>query len=97
MVRSIIVVNDRQTMGSNVCHLMQPTLGSCSFDEVVDAAIPGQLQFLQVYVNQDRNLTRELVEYAEKPGIKGLFITVDVPQLGRREGIGGRFRRVKAL
>ncbi|KIP11351.1 hypothetical protein PHLGIDRAFT_124991 [Phlebiopsis gigantea 11061_1 CR5-6] len=64
---------------------MIPTLASCSFDELVDAAAPGQSQFLQLYVNKDREITRKFVQHAEKRGIKGLFITVDAPQLGRRE------------
>ncbi|KAG5637724.1 hypothetical protein H0H81_003434 [Sphagnurus paluster] len=64
---------------------MIPTLASCSFDEIVDAAEPGQVQFLQLYVNKDRSITKRLVQHAEKRGIKGLFITVDAPQLGRRE------------
>jgi len=64
---------------------MIPTLASCSFDEIVDAAQPGQVQFMQLYVNANRELTRRLVQHAEKRGIKGLFITVDAPQLGRRE------------
>lgn len=64
---------------------MIPTLASCSFDELVDAAAPGQVQFLQLYVNKDRSITKRLVQHAEKRGIRGLFITVDAPQLGRRE------------
>ncbi|EMD33160.1 hypothetical protein CERSUDRAFT_118222 [Gelatoporia subvermispora B] len=64
---------------------MIPTLASCSFDEIVDAAKPGQVQFLQLYVNKDRAITKKLVQHAETRGIKGLFITVDAPQLGRRE------------
>ncbi|KAF8552937.1 glyoxylate dehydrogenase [Imleria badia] len=64
---------------------MIPTLASCSFDEIVDAAVPGQVQFLQLYVNRNREITRKYVQHAEKRGIKGLFITVDAPQLGRRE------------
>lgn len=64
---------------------MIPTLASCSFDEIVDAAKPGQVQFMQLYVNKDREITRKIVQHAEKRGIKGLFITVDAPQLGRRE------------
>jgi isopentenyl diphosphate isomerase/L-lactate dehydrogenase-like FMN-dependent dehydrogenase len=39
------------------------------------------------YVNKDRNITKKLVQHAEKRGIKGLFITVDAPQLGRREKV----------
>ncbi|EJD41662.1 hypothetical protein AURDEDRAFT_90114 [Auricularia subglabra TFB-10046 SS5] len=64
---------------------MIPTLASCPFDEIVDAAAPGQVQFLQLYVNKDREITKRYVQHAEKRGIKGLFITVDAPQLGRRE------------
>lgn len=64
---------------------MIPTLASCAFDEIVDAAAPGQVQWLQLYVNKDRSITQRIVEHAEKRGCKGLFITVDAPQLGRRE------------
>lgn len=39
------------------------------------------------YVNKDREITRKFVQHAEKRGIKGLFITVDAPQLGRREKV----------
>jgi L-lactate dehydrogenase (cytochrome) len=38
-------------------------------------------------VNTDRNATRRVVQHAEKRGIKALFITVDAPQLGRREKV----------
>ncbi|OBZ69492.1 Cytochrome b2, mitochondrial [Grifola frondosa] len=68
---------------------MIPTLASCSFDEIIDAALPGQHQLLQLYVNKDRAITKRFVQHAEKRGIKGLFITVDAPQLGRREKVGG--------
>ncbi|KAJ5112831.1 hypothetical protein N7532_000876 [Penicillium argentinense] len=64
---------------------MIPTLASCSFDEIVDAKQGEQVQWLQLYVNKDREITRKIVEHAEKRGCKGLFITVDAPQLGRRE------------
>src|SRR6187402_2145562 len=64
---------------------MIPTLASCAFDEIVDAAGPGQVQWLQLYVNKDRAITRRIIEHAERRGCKGLFITVDAPQLGRRE------------
>jgi len=64
---------------------MIPTLASCSFDEIVDAATSDQTQWMQLYVNKDRERTKQIVQHAEKRGIKGLFITVDAPQLGRRE------------
>ena len=61
------------------------TLASCSFDDILDAAAPEQTFFLQLYVNRDREITRRYVQHAERRGVKGLFITVDAPQLGRRE------------
>ena len=64
---------------------MIPTLSSCSFDEIVDAKKGDQVQWLQLYVNKDREITKRIVQHAEKRGCKGLFITVDAPQLGRRE------------
>lgn len=64
---------------------MIPTLASCSFDEIVDAAQDPQTQWMQLYVNQNRDITKNIVQHAEKRGVKGLFITVDAPQLGRRE------------
>ncbi|KAL6450927.1 CYB2 L-lactate dehydrogenase [Candida maltosa Xu316] len=64
---------------------MIPTLASCSFDEIVDAATDKQTQWFQLYVNADREITKKIVQHAEKRGVKGLFITVDAPQLGRRE------------
>ena len=64
---------------------MIPTLASCSFDEIVDAADGKQTQWFQLYVNRDRGITARIVRHAEARGCKGLFITVDAPQLGRRE------------
>ncbi|CAN6625637.1 L-lactate dehydrogenase (cytochrome) [Trichomonascus vanleenenianus] len=64
---------------------MIPTLASCSFDEIVDAATDKQTQWMQLYVNADREITKRIVQHAEKRGIKALWITVDAPQLGRRE------------
>lgn len=42
-------------------------------------------------MNKDRAITKRLVQHAEKRGIKGLFITVDAPQLGRREKVWKSF------
>ncbi|CAK7564645.1 MAG: hypothetical protein SEPTF4163_002541 [Sporothrix epigloea] len=66
---------------------MIPTLASCSFDEIMDAAKgPGNpSQWLQLYVNKDREITRKIIQHAEARGCRALFITVDAPQLGRRE------------
>eukprot|EP00164_Ancoracysta_twista_P002679 GFYU01003563.1.p1 GENE.GFYU01003563.1~~GFYU01003563.1.p1 ORF type:complete len:498 (+),score=153.23 GFYU01003563.1:29-1495(+) len=64
---------------------MCPTLASCSLEEMAGARQGNQVQFFQLYVNQDRKVTEELVRKAEKLGMKALFVTVDAPQLGRRE------------
>ncbi|OAX79816.1 hypothetical protein ACJ72_05862 [Emergomyces africanus] len=64
---------------------MIPTLASCSFDEIVDARGPDQIQWLQLYVNKDRDITKRIIQHAQRRGCKALFITVDAPQLGRRE------------
>lgn len=78
------VVLTRAAHKHNVIQMI-PTLASCAFDEIVDAAGEGQVQWLQLYVNKDRGITKKIIEHAEKRGCKGLFITVDAPQLGRRE------------
>ncbi|ROW14552.1 hypothetical protein VPNG_03225 [Cytospora leucostoma] len=78
------VVLTRAARKHNVIQMI-PTLASCSFDEIIDAAEGDQVQWMQLYVNKDREITRKIVQYAEKRGCKALFITVDAPQLGRRE------------
>lgn len=62
---------------------MIPTLASCAFDEIVDAAAPDQTQWLQLYVNTDRKVSEKFIRHAESRGVKGLFITADAPQLGK--------------
>lgn len=78
------VVLTRAAGSHNVIQMI-PTLGSCSLDEILDASNKNQIQWLQLYVNKNRDLTRKIVQHAEKRGCKALFITVDAPQLGRRE------------
>ncbi|KAI9497404.1 FMN-dependent dehydrogenase-domain-containing protein [Zychaea mexicana] len=65
---------------------MIPTFASCSMDEIVNARIqPNQSQWLQLYVNPNREMSRRIIEQAEAKGVKGLFITVDTATVGRRE------------
>ncbi|KAI0459282.1 FMN-dependent dehydrogenase-domain-containing protein [Xylaria acuta] len=78
------VVLTRAAHRHNVVQMI-PTLASCSFDEIVDARRGDQAQWLQLYVNADRAITERIVRHAEARGCRGLFITVDAPQLGRRE------------
>lgn len=64
---------------------MLSTLSSCSIDEVAAAASPGQPLWQQVYVNADRKVTADFIRHSESLGVCGFFVTVDAPQLGRRE------------
>eukprot|EP00939_MAST-03C_sp_MAST-3C-sp1_P000864 g864.t1 len=64
---------------------MLPTLSSFTLAEMLDARTEGQTQFGQLYVNSDRSRSKAYVEALQRGGCKGLFITVDAPQLGRRE------------
>ena len=70
---------------------MIPTLSGCSFDEITGARTGKAPMFFQLYVNQDREKTKAIVQKAEKAGCSALFITCDAPQLGNRE----KDRRVK--
>jgi isopentenyl diphosphate isomerase/L-lactate dehydrogenase-like FMN-dependent dehydrogenase len=62
--------------------MMLSTLGSSTIEEVA-AAATGPLWF-QLYF-RDREMSQELVQRAENSGYKVICLTVDVPQLGRRE------------
>jgi L-lactate dehydrogenase (cytochrome) len=59
------------------------THSSCSIEEVA-AGAPGPLWF-QLYVWQNRDLTRSFVERARDAGYRALVLTVDVPIISRRE------------
>lgn len=64
---------------------MLPTLSSYTLDEMLEVRQSGQVQFGQLYVNAKRERTKEYVQQLETGGVKALFVTVDAPQLGRRE------------
>merc|ERR1719220_377964 len=64
---------------------MLPTLSSYTLEEMLAARSPGQELFSQLYVNPERSRTQEYVSKLEAAGVKALFVTVDAPQLGRRE------------
>mmetsp|Transcript_83050 Transcript_83050/g.213976 ORF Transcript_83050/g.213976 Transcript_83050/m.213976 type:complete len:516 (-) Transcript_83050:115-1662(-) len=64
---------------------MLPTLSSYTLDEMLAARQPGQELFSQLYVNPERSRSEEYVKKLEEAGVKALFVTVDAPQLGRRE------------
>jgi isopentenyl diphosphate isomerase/L-lactate dehydrogenase-like FMN-dependent dehydrogenase len=51
----------------------------------VAAAAPSGRRWFQVYVFEDRGLTRALIDEAVAAGYSALVLTVDLPLLGRRE------------
>jgi 4-hydroxymandelate oxidase len=59
------------------------TFSTASLEEIA-AAASGPLWF-QLYVHQDRGITTELVQRAAATGYAALVLTVDVPEIGRRE------------
>jgi 4-hydroxymandelate oxidase len=59
------------------------TISSTSIEDIA-AAATGPLWF-QLYVYRDREVTRDLVARAEATGCRAIVLTVDTPQLGRRE------------
>ncbi len=59
------------------------TLATVGMEDVM-AAAPGPKWF-QLYVYQDREVTRHLVQRAEAAGYRGICMTVDVPFTGNRE------------
>ncbi|KAJ8980293.1 hypothetical protein NQ317_005213 [Molorchus minor] len=59
------------------------TISTSSIEEVAQAA-PNGIKWFQLYIYKDRNITRGLVERAEKAGFKALVLTVDAPMFGLR-------------
>ncbi|MEZ4671137.1 MAG: alpha-hydroxy acid oxidase [Anaerolineae bacterium] len=59
----------------------------------VAASAPDGNRWFQLYVETDRSHTVELISIAEEAGYTGLVVTIDRPQLGRREAdIRNNFR-----
>ena len=55
-----------------------------SIEEVAAASGAAGLRWFQLYVYKDRELTRQLVERAERSGYKAIVLTVDIPVQGIR-------------
>ena len=78
----VAIAKATSAMGSTI---ICPTLASFSIDEMVGALPKGHPFFFQLYVHQNRSLTRKLLESvcALKP--QAIIVTVDLPVLGKRE------------
>nr|XP_020841305.1 hydroxyacid oxidase 1 isoform X4 [Phascolarctos cinereus] len=72
--------------------MMLSTWATSSIEEVAQAA-PEGIRWLQLYIYKDREITKQLVERAERNGYKGIFLTVDTPYLGNRfDDVRNRFQ-----
>lgn len=59
------------------------TISTSSIEEVAQAA-PNAIKWFQLYIYQNREITKNLVKRAEKAGFKALVLTVDAPLFGLR-------------
>ncbi|XP_013148661.1 PREDICTED: hydroxyacid oxidase 1 [Papilio polytes] len=67
------------------------TLATSSIEEVAKAA-PRAVKWFQLYIYNDREVTRNLVLRAERAGFKAIALTVDTPVFGlRRADVHNRF------
>jgi L-lactate dehydrogenase (cytochrome) len=57
----------------------------CSQAELADARAPGQALFWQIYAMRDLEITKKEIKQAEVLGYKGVCLTVDAVQVGKRE------------
>nr|CAD7448934.1 unnamed protein product [Timema bartmani] len=67
------------------------TLSTSSIEEVA-AAAPNTIKWFQLYIYKDRDVTRQLVERAERANFKALVLTVDASLFGiRRSDVRNKF------
>jgi len=60
------------------------TAATATIEEVA-AAAPHGSRWFQLYWSRDREVVRDMVERAEGQGYSAVIVTVDLPELGRRE------------
>jgi 4-hydroxymandelate oxidase len=60
------------------------TMASRSIEEVAEAA-PEAIRWFQLYLQQDHEVSRSLVERAATAGYRAIVLTVDLPVMGYRE------------
>ena len=79
---------DGEVATAKACKEAAITMGHSSFAtstvEDVASAIDGHPLVLQLYLFEEREYSRKLIQRAKKAGCKAVFLTVDTPMLGRR-------------
>ncbi|KAJ9646759.1 hypothetical protein H2204_000451 [Knufia peltigerae] len=71
--------------GSQGIILTVSSNASYPLSDIVEAGLPKQPFFLQLYVNSDRQKTTQLLRKARDLGVQAVFVTVDAPIPGKRE------------
>lgn len=71
--------------------MMLSSWSTSSIEDVAEAGCEA-LRWLQLYIYKDREVTKQLVQRAERMGYKAIFVTVDTPYLGNRfDDVRNRF------
>ncbi|CAH2099791.1 unnamed protein product [Euphydryas editha] len=88
--------NARAAQANGVIYTLS-TIATSSIEEVAKAA-PNAIKWFQLYIYNDREVTRTLLTRAEKAGFKAIALTVDTPLFGlRRADIRNKFTLPKHL
>ena len=82
-----VLLNSHASSGASpLSYQMVPSFSTIKYEKIIAARAPEQTLWYQLYVNPSReSVCKEQVQKAQHDGCKVLFITVDAPQLGRRE------------
>ncbi|KAJ2943768.1 hypothetical protein O0L34_g8088 [Tuta absoluta] len=84
------LANVRAAQEENVVFTLS-TIATSSIEEVAEAA-PNATKWFQLYIYNDREVTKNLVLRAERAGFKAIALTVDTPLFGiRRADVRNKF------
>lgn len=81
------IASSSATAKADTCYILS-TISTSSLENVAKASSQANshaLRWFQLYVFKDREITRNLVQRADKAGYKAIVLTVDTPMLGHRE------------
>lgn len=68
----------------NIIQMISSTT-SYPLEDILDVQLPGQKHWFQLYVKPERKHAFDRIKICEERDVKGIFVTVDTPILGRRE------------
>jgi isopentenyl diphosphate isomerase/L-lactate dehydrogenase-like FMN-dependent dehydrogenase len=74
----------RASSAAGICMVVS-TMATTPVNEIAASGGNKGLFWFQLYVFRDRDVTKQLVRYAEEAGCKVIVVTVDRPVLGKRE------------